>query len=156
MKVQHTVILSLIFLLSFVGFEEGHAQAYIDRLFNEYLAKPQLEPNSLYWLNQKTAEANYQQISLNEPAMQQLMALIADHHQDKVRSIFFVVNERTELAKVFSLLRQFPNLESIDFYDDGESKIKRHYQLPEEIIQLKKIKGPGDQWRAEPGCKRHL
>lgn len=109
-------------------------------LFNKYVEKKDPDLSQLNRIADLLPEYDYRYVSLSAGAGKELKRLIEGHHQEKVKDIFFVASDTTDLAGVFVLLQQFPNLEALHFYDDGEGKVARKYQLPAELLNFSKLK----------------
>lgn len=141
MNAQRLISSVLIFSTTLVFFNIQKISAQTDvALYNKYIEKPEYEMRFINRLTNGVSEPDYREISLSNAAQQDLNRLIKDHQQEKTLSISFAVNDTIDLAKVFNLLQQFPNLEALTFYDDGEKMIKRKYQLPAEILKLSNLK----------------
>lgn len=141
MNAQRLISSVLIFSTTLVFFNIQKISAQTDvALYNKYIEKPEYEMRFINRLTNEVSEPDYREISLSNAAQQDLNRLIKDHQQAKILSISFAVNDTVDLAKVFSLLEHFPNLEALTFYDDGENMIKRKYKFPAEILKLSNLK----------------
>lgn len=140
MKTQRYIQTILVFCTVFVftGIQRSSAQTDLV-LYNKYVEKQEPELSSLSRSLERISGPVYEELNLSEDARQQLNQLIVDHHQAEVLSVFLVVSDTSNLDGIFKLLRLLPNLEALHFYD-GQEMIKRKYQLPQEILQLRKLK----------------
>ncbi|ATP56043.1 hypothetical protein CPT03_06010 [Pedobacter ginsengisoli] len=141
MNVQRLALSVLLTSALLLFFNIQNIKAQTDSvLFYKYIEKPEYELSFLNKLTNPIPELDYQHINLDGAALRYLNEVIRNHKQANVVSIFFAVNDTINIAKVFSLLQQFPNLEALSFYDNGQNSIKSKYRLPEEILTLSNLK----------------
>ena len=132
----------LILLITFLVLTAGNISAQTDlELYNKYIDIPLDQSNLLDNIKWQWPEPNHSDISLQNNMQQDLERLIKDRRQAEVLNVYLSIKDNTNLAKVFELLQQFPNLIALTFADYGDNNsIRQKYVLPIEIIKLNHLR----------------
>ncbi|MGY4386314.1 Leucine-rich repeat (LRR) protein/tetratricopeptide (TPR) repeat protein [Pedobacter sp. UYP24] len=139
---KRSTILSVLFTIGFVLICCPHTSAQEYKvIYDKYIRQKELDFTLVGKFKEEQEAASYNHVSLHSAQVEQLRQLIKDHHQGKVKTVFLIPQDTTDLAKVFELLSQFPNLEMLNFYEEGyPNPPKKTYHLPDELLKLRNLK----------------
>ncbi|MHA4895761.1 leucine-rich repeat domain-containing protein [Pedobacter sp. PWIIR3] len=135
-------LLSLLFSIGFllICCPNTSAQEY-KVLYDKYIRKKETDFTLPAKFKEEQDAFSYQHVSIHSEQVEKLKQLIKDHHQGKVKTVFLIPQDTTDLVKVFELLSQFPNLEMLNFTEESyPNPPRKTYHLPDELLKLRNLK----------------